>query len=74
MHGEVIHLESTPLSLIISTSFMKRPVTVKQGLDSDKDYFDITIIYVNGNEYKGTFEGMFNNGKDTVTGTFWVVK
>ena len=77
-----ISSESTPLARIISASEIRGEimnslevsVTVKQGLDSDKDYFDITIIFVNGNEYKGTFEGVFNNGKDTVTGTFWVVK
>ena len=46
--------------------------TFKVGLEGQDDYFMVELLYVNGNEYRGRFEGLFNNGSDKVSGTFWV--
>ena len=48
--------------------------TFKVGLEGQDDYFKVELLYINDNEYRGRFEGLFNRGTDEVSGTFWVVK
>lgn len=42
------------------------------GLMSDSDYLSIQPIYINGNEFRGRVEGVFNDGSLRISGTFWV--
>ena len=55
---------------VLHTTF-EAPLNSEKSLQGSGDYFSITPIYANGNEYRGHFEGCFGNGAYQVSGTFW---
>ena len=60
-------------STVLSTKFEPK-LNSEKSLVSSSDYFSITPIFEGKNEFRGHFEGSFENGAYKVSGTFWAKK
>lgn len=49
-------------------------ISINSGLKSEDDYLKLQLVYMEGDQYMGRFEGVFNKGETVVSGTFWVEK
>ena len=65
-------VSNTTIGTTVLDSKYLAPLNSEKSLVSSGDYFSITPVYAKGGEYRGHFEGSFENGAYKISGTFWV--